>query len=159
MVQAMTSARTRPSPTRCSAASSKAASVAQQSRLAQVEMAPPDPILGVTEAFKADTSDMKLNLGVGAYRTEELKPYVLDVVKKVSIHQMVYICRCCCLAMDAEQAASSSSCAKARVVPSTMGKASTLQEEKEKKEQTFRGQDEQERTQEPYRLDGDGMND
>ncbi|GKF82395.1 aspartate aminotransferase, chloroplastic-like protein, partial [Tanacetum coccineum] len=45
-------------------------------------MAPPDPILGVSEAFKADTSDMKLNLGVGAYRTEELQPYVLKVVKK-----------------------------------------------------------------------------
>ncbi|XP_047967889.1 aspartate aminotransferase, chloroplastic-like [Salvia hispanica] len=25
---------------------------------------------------------MKLNLGVGAYRTEDLQPYVLDVVKK-----------------------------------------------------------------------------
>lgn len=24
----------------------------------------------------------RLNLGVGAYRTEELKPYVLDVVKQ-----------------------------------------------------------------------------
>lgn len=42
-----------------------------------------DPILGVSEAFRADSSDLKLNLGVGAYRTEEIKPYVLDVVKKV----------------------------------------------------------------------------
>jgi len=33
----------------------------------------PDPILGVTEAFKRDTSDTRLNLGVGAYRTEELQ--------------------------------------------------------------------------------------
>lgn len=47
-----------------------------------VTMAPPDPILGVSEAFRADTSDLKLNLGVGAYRTEELQPYVLNVVKK-----------------------------------------------------------------------------
>ena len=46
-------------------------------------MAPPDPILGVSEAFKADTNELKLNLGVGAYRTEELQPYVLNVVKKV----------------------------------------------------------------------------
>lgn len=45
--------------------------------------APPDPILGISEAFKASDSPDKLNLGVGAYRTEELKPYVLDVVKKV----------------------------------------------------------------------------
>ncbi|OMO90729.1 Aspartate/other aminotransferase [Corchorus olitorius] len=45
-------------------------------------MAPPDPILGVSEAFKADNHELKLNLGVGAYRTEELQPYVLNVVKK-----------------------------------------------------------------------------
>lgn len=53
------------------------------SRFDNITMAPADPILGVSEAFKADTSDMKLNLGVGAYRTEELQPYVLKVVKKV----------------------------------------------------------------------------
>ena len=33
-----------------------------------VEMGPPDAILGVTEAFKRDTSSSKMNLGVGAYR-------------------------------------------------------------------------------------------
>lgn len=32
--------------------------------------APPDAILGITEAFKADSDSSKLNLGVGAYRTE-----------------------------------------------------------------------------------------
>lgn len=53
------------------------------SRFDGIAMAPPDPILGVSEAFKADTNALKLNLGVGAYRTEELQPYVLDVVKKV----------------------------------------------------------------------------
>uniref|UniRef100_A0A0E0GE32 Aspartate aminotransferase n=1 Tax=Oryza nivara TaxID=4536 RepID=A0A0E0GE32_ORYNI len=52
------------------------------SRFEGVPMAPPDPILGVSEAFKADQNDLKLNLGVGAYRTEELQPYVLNVVKK-----------------------------------------------------------------------------
>eukprot|EP00887_Chlorella_sp_A99_P005444 scaffold1.g5444.t1 len=52
------------------------------SRLDAVEMAPADPILGVTEAFKRDTHPDKLNLGVGAYRTEELKPLVLKVVRK-----------------------------------------------------------------------------
>ncbi|KAM6544134.1 hypothetical protein CsatB_008581 [Cannabis sativa] len=52
------------------------------SRFEGVPMAPADPILGVSEAFKADTNDLKLNLGVGAYRTEELHPYVLEVVKK-----------------------------------------------------------------------------
>lgn len=59
-------------------------SSAQSSRLADVPQAPPDPILGVSEAFKNDTHELKLNLGVGAYRTEEIKPYVLNVVKKVS---------------------------------------------------------------------------
>lgn len=53
------------------------------SKLAHVEMAPPDPILGVSEAFRASSNPNKLNLGVGAYRTEELQPLVLDVVKKV----------------------------------------------------------------------------
>lgn len=60
------------------------------SRFEGIPMAPPDPILGVSEAFKADTSDVKLNLGVGAYRTEELQPYVLNVVKKVSVPLYVY---------------------------------------------------------------------
>ena len=53
------------------------------SRLDSVPQAPPDPILGVSEAFKADNHELKLNLGVGAYRTEEIQPYVLNVVKKV----------------------------------------------------------------------------
>jgi len=41
-------------------------------------MAPADPILGVSEAFKRDMSEKKLNLGVGAYLTEELQPMVLS---------------------------------------------------------------------------------
>lgn len=52
------------------------------SKFESISMAPPDPILGVSDAFRADDSDIKLNLGVGAYRTEELQPYVLSVVKK-----------------------------------------------------------------------------
>lgn len=53
------------------------------SKLNEVVQAPPDPILGITEAFKRDDHPDKLNLGVGAYRTEELKPYVLTVVRQV----------------------------------------------------------------------------
>ena len=34
----------------------------------QVPQGPPDAILGITEAFKADTFGDKINLGVGAYR-------------------------------------------------------------------------------------------
>jgi len=44
--------------------------------------APPDPILGLTLAFSADPSPDKINLGVGAYRTEEGKPLILNSVKK-----------------------------------------------------------------------------
>jgi len=47
----------------------------------KLEMAPIDPILGTTQAFNADTDPRKINLGVGAYRTEEGKPFVLQVVR------------------------------------------------------------------------------
>ncbi|KZT74675.1 hypothetical protein DAEQUDRAFT_719857 [Daedalea quercina L-15889] len=49
---------------------------------ANVPAGPPDPILGVTEAFKADQDSRKINLGVGAYRDGNGKPYVLSSVKK-----------------------------------------------------------------------------
>lgn len=38
----------------------------------------------MTEAFKADKDSKKINLGVGAYRDGEGKPYVLASVRKVS---------------------------------------------------------------------------
>ncbi|CAI5454993.1 unnamed protein product [Caenorhabditis angaria] len=47
-----------------------------------VEMGPPDAILGVTEAFKADKNPKKINLGVGAYRDDQGKPFVLPSVKE-----------------------------------------------------------------------------
>jgi len=47
-----------------------------------VQQAPPDPILGVAEAFKVDRNVSKLNLSVGAYRTADGKPLVLNVVRK-----------------------------------------------------------------------------
>lgn len=55
---------------------------AGSSFLSGVEQAPADPILGVSVAFRESTNPNKLNLGVGAYRTEDLKPYVLDVVRQ-----------------------------------------------------------------------------
>jgi len=45
-------------------------------------LAPPDVIFNLTASYKADTFPQKVNLGVGAYRTDEGKPYVLSVVKK-----------------------------------------------------------------------------
>ena len=47
-----------------------------------VEMGPPDPILGVSEAFKRDDNPKKINLGVGAYRDDEGKPFVLPSIRK-----------------------------------------------------------------------------
>jgi aspartate aminotransferase len=47
-----------------------------------VEMGPPDAILGISEAFKRDTSPRKMNLGVGAYRDDAGKPYVLPSVRQ-----------------------------------------------------------------------------
>lgn len=49
---------------------------------AHVKQAPPDPILGTAEAFKKDSSPDKVNLGVGAYRTDEGKPYIFRVVSE-----------------------------------------------------------------------------
>ncbi|KAI8896867.1 pyridoxal phosphate-dependent transferase [Globomyces pollinis-pini] len=48
---------------------------------ANVPQGPPDPILGVTEAFKKDDNPLKMNLGVGAYRDDNNKPYVLPSVR------------------------------------------------------------------------------
>lgn len=49
-----------------------------------VQMGPPDAILGVTEAFKRDTNPKKINLGVGAYRDDNGKPYILPTVLQVN---------------------------------------------------------------------------
>jgi len=50
---------------------------------AKVPMAPPDPIIGVNQAFLSDPDNRKVNLGVGAYRDDNNKPYIFKVVKKV----------------------------------------------------------------------------
>ena len=53
-----------------------------QSLLAAVEMAPKDPILGVTETFNADNNPHKINLGVGVYYDEAGKVPLLECVRK-----------------------------------------------------------------------------
>lgn len=52
------------------------------SLLANVEMAPKDPILGVTETYVADTNPKKVNLGVGVYTDDESKVPVLKSVRR-----------------------------------------------------------------------------
>lgn len=51
-------------------------------------MGPPDAILGITEAFKKDQNPKKVNLGAGAYRDDNGKPYVLPSVRKVGKHKI-----------------------------------------------------------------------
>ncbi|MCX7819329.1 MAG: aromatic amino acid transaminase [Kiritimatiellae bacterium] len=46
-----------------------------------VEPAPPDPILGLTEAWRADPNPRKVNLGVGVFQDEQGRTPVLASVK------------------------------------------------------------------------------
>jgi len=45
-----------------------------------MEAAPPDPIFKVNDAFKSDKNPKKQLLGVGAYRCDNNKPYILESV-------------------------------------------------------------------------------
>ena len=47
-----------------------------------IEMAPRDPILGITEAFNADHNPAKINLGVGVYYDDNGKVPLLACVRK-----------------------------------------------------------------------------
>jgi hypothetical protein len=49
---------------------------------AKFEMGPPDPIIGLTEAYLKDDFAQKVNVGVGAYRDDAGKPYVLPCVRE-----------------------------------------------------------------------------
>ena len=52
------------------------------SPLAAVEMAPKDPILGVTETYVADQNPKKVNLGVGVYTDDNGKVPLLECVRR-----------------------------------------------------------------------------
>jgi len=52
------------------------------SPLAGVEMAPRDPILGLTELFNADNNESKVNLGVGVYYDDNGKVPLLGCVRQ-----------------------------------------------------------------------------
>ena len=47
-----------------------------------LQMAPPDPILGLTDAFKKDPNPNKINLGVGVFQDESGKTPTLECVKR-----------------------------------------------------------------------------
>ncbi|KAJ5896249.1 Aspartate aminotransferase cytoplasmic [Penicillium subrubescens] len=49
---------------------------------AAVAAAPEDPLFGLMKAYREDPSDKKVDLGIGAYRDNNAKPWILPVVKK-----------------------------------------------------------------------------
>ncbi|KAI5054587.1 hypothetical protein GOP47_0030553 [Adiantum capillus-veneris] len=59
--------------------------ISSPSAFQHLMQAPEDPIIGVTTAFSKDPSPVKLNVGVGAYRCEEGKPYVPQVVREAEL--------------------------------------------------------------------------
>lgn len=56
--------------------------VARFSTWGSLEAAPPDPILGLNAAFKKDANPKKVLLGMGVYRDDDNKPYILNCVRK-----------------------------------------------------------------------------
>jgi len=61
---------------------STAGTSGSSSVFSHINPAPLDPILGTSILFNNDKDPRKINLGIGAYRTDEGKPYVLNVVRK-----------------------------------------------------------------------------
>jgi len=59
----------------------RVAGVRSASTWADVPMGPADPILGLNEMFQKDTDPNKVSLGVGAYRDDSGKPWVLPSVR------------------------------------------------------------------------------
>ena len=57
-------------------------STASASLFGAIDMAPRDPILGITEAFNADTNPAKINLGVGVYYDDNGKVPLLECVQQ-----------------------------------------------------------------------------
>ena len=52
---------------------------------AAVPQAPEDPLFGLMAAYRKDVFSSKVDLGIGAYRDDDAKPWVLPAVKKVRI--------------------------------------------------------------------------
>mmetsp|Transcript_25251 Transcript_25251/g.45426 ORF Transcript_25251/g.45426 Transcript_25251/m.45426 type:complete len:461 (+) Transcript_25251:99-1481(+) len=70
------------SPTRRGFADAAVDDHSQRSPWADFHMAPPDAIIGLTEAYLKDDFPDKVNVGVGAYRCDLGKPFVLPVVRE-----------------------------------------------------------------------------
>jgi aromatic-amino-acid transaminase len=57
-------------------------STTSSSLFSAIEMAPRDPILGITEAYNADANPKKVNLGVGVYYDDNGKVPLLECVQR-----------------------------------------------------------------------------
>jgi len=67
-----------------------ARSIAQHNRVMAIRQfgtwstitaAPADPILGLNDAFKKETNPKKVLLGMGTYRCDNNKPFILECVR------------------------------------------------------------------------------
>ncbi|EAZ63967.1 aspartate aminotransferase [Scheffersomyces stipitis CBS 6054] len=54
----------------------------QVRKWSEIPLAPPDKILGISEAYNKDANTSKINLGVGAYRDNSGKPIIFPSVKE-----------------------------------------------------------------------------
>ena len=62
-----------------------------QSLFSSVEMAPKDPILGLTETFLADQRPEKVNLGVGVYYDDQGKLPLLKCVQAAEQQMLAFL--------------------------------------------------------------------
>jgi aspartate aminotransferase len=56
-----------------------------------VPQAPEDALFGLMAAFRRDEDPKKVDLGIGAYRDDNAKPWILPVVKMVSATALRFI--------------------------------------------------------------------
>merc|ERR1719487_875538 len=84
------STKSRPAPSSSHAAASRLAQITRQMASSSsmhdvwhsTPYAPPDAIFALTAGYQQDSFEKKVNLGVGAYRDNDGKPFVLPVVRK-----------------------------------------------------------------------------
>jgi aspartate aminotransferase len=55
------------------------------SRFAGVEACPPDAVFHIKAQYVADPSEDKIDVAIGAYRTAEGKPFVLESVRRAEL--------------------------------------------------------------------------
>ena len=67
---------------KAAAAGSGSARFNSESPWAKYDMAPLDPIIGLNEEFAKDDFPQKVIVGVGAYRDDRGKPYILPCVRE-----------------------------------------------------------------------------